>query len=92
MNTEIKTEPRLVAKFIGLARLAAREGQSIGSTSERIVAAFLNDRTDWLPEDYPNPLEAMERLKRGGEDWYETMLVVHKLDWREKGAYVAETL
>lgn len=41
----------LVPKFIRLARLAAREGYAIGSTSEQIVAAVINGRADWLPSN-----------------------------------------
>lgn len=73
----------LARKFIDLARLAKREGYSIGSTSERIVAAFINDRADWLPPDYPEPLAAIKRLHAGGADWWHTMLYVHGTDWRE---------
>lgn len=73
----------LVPEFIRLARLAAREGYAIGSTSEQIVAALINGRADWLPSNYPEPLDAIKRLHAGGADWWHTMLHVHGLDWRE---------
>ncbi len=76
--------PTLVLKFTQLARLAAIEECSIGSTTERIVAALINGRADWLPEDYPDPLDAIKRLHRGGPDWWHTMLYVHGSDWRDR--------
>ena len=46
-----QVQPRLMAQFIALARRAARAGYAGGSTSEQIVAALLNGRVDWLPEN-----------------------------------------
>ncbi|HBR83701.1 MAG TPA: hypothetical protein DD861_05815 [Erythrobacter sp.] len=73
----------LVRNFIRLASLAEQEGHAIGSTSEQIVAALINDRCDWLPSSYPEPLHAIKRLHAGGADWWHTALYVHGLSWRE---------
>ena len=78
-----KISAPLVRNFIRLARLAEQEGCAIGSTSEQIVAALINDRADWLPSSYPEPLSAIKRLHAGGSDWWHTMLYVHGMDWRE---------
>ncbi|WP_394269555.1 hypothetical protein [Qipengyuania sp.] len=82
INHKLVSVP-LSREFIRLARLARSEGYAIGSTSERIVAALLNGRADWLPEPYLDPLEAVKRLHAGGADWWHTMLYVHGQDWRE---------
>lgn len=73
----------LVREFTRLARLAEKEECTIGSTSERIVAALINGRADWLPKIYRDPLEAIKRLHSGGPDWWHTMLYVHGTDWRD---------
>lgn len=75
-------DPQLAARMISLARKASAAGMSIGSTTERIVGALLNDRADWLPPDYPLPLEAIMRLHSGGSDWWHTMLYVYDRGWK----------
>jgi hypothetical protein len=67
-----------------LARLAEKEECVIGSTPERIVAALLNGRADWLREIYQDPLEASKRLHSGGPDWWYTMLYVQGIDWPDR--------
>ena len=75
-------DTRLAAKFIALAQRAAKAGRPIGSMTEQMVAALLNDRWDWMPPDYPKPLEAIVRLHRGGADWWHTMLYVYERGWK----------
>lgn len=87
-----KVKPHLAAKFISHARRARDAGCAIGSTSEQIVAALLNGRADWLPESYPEPLEAVIRLNQEGEDWWHTMLAVNKTNWRYEAPMEAERL
>lgn len=77
-----KVDPRLAAQFIGRARRAAAAGYAVGSTSEQIVTAFLNGRSDWLPAPFQHPLEAISRLYAGGPEWFHTMMAVSKRDWR----------
>ena len=72
----------LAQHFVLLARQARQDGYAKGSTTERIVAALINGRADWLPEDYSDLLDAIKRLHVGGPDWWHTMLYVHGRHWR----------
>lgn len=89
-----KIDPRLAAQFIARARRAAKEGYASGSTSEQIVAALLNGRTDWLPERYSRrPLDAIQRLADGGAEWFHTMMAVNQTFWRDvEGVYYEDEL
>ena len=78
-----KVSMPLAQNFIRLARLADQEGYAVGSTSEQIIAALINGRSDWLPLNYPEPLGAIKRVYAGGADWWHTALYVHGLGWRE---------
>lgn len=87
-----KVQPRLMAEFMGLARRSEKAGYAVGSTSEQIVGALLNRRVDWLPERYATPLEAIDRLVQGGEEWWHSMLAVHERGWKFEETYEAEIL
>lgn len=84
--------PSLTAQFISLARRSAEAGYAVGSTSEQIVGALLNGRSDWLPESYSTPLEAIVRLAQGGEEWWHTMLAVNEMNWRPQAPMYVERL
>lgn len=45
------------------------------SCGERIAAAFLFNRPDWLPDPYQHPLDAIQRL---GENWLQ-MIVEYRM-------------
>lgn len=87
-----KVSPRLTAQFISLARRSAEAGYAVGSTSEQIVGALLNGRSDWLPESYATPLEAIGHLAQSGDSWWHTTLAVNELDWRYQAPMYAERL
>ena len=57
--------PWQIEKIIEVAKQLQRSGRSPASTGERIAAAFVLDRQDYLPEGY-ELIEAWDRL---GEDW-----------------------
>ena len=56
-----------ITKIIKVANQLQRTGQTSGSTSERIAAAFVLNRMELLPEMYPEVTEAWQRL----DDWQE---------------------
>jgi len=87
-----QVQPRLMAQFIGLARRSAQVGYAVGSTSEQIVGALLNGRADWLPASCPTPLEAIDQLIQDSENWWHSMLAVHRRGWRSQEIYEGETL
>lgn len=53
--------------------MLATNGGGAFSTAERIAGAFVNDRSDWLPERYANIGEALVRL---GAEWREGVVEV----------------
>ncbi len=55
MNYEIE-------KIINVANELQRTGSTAASTSERIAAAFVLNRMEYLPDMYSNVVEAWERL------------------------------
>ncbi len=55
MNYEIE-------KIINVANELQRTGSTAASTSERIAAAFVLNRMEYLPDMYSNVIEAWERL------------------------------
>jgi len=71
----------LAEEFVRLARQAEGKDQLGREYEEQIVAAFLNNRMDWLPRNYPDPLSALKRLNGGGSDWWHTLLYVHDQGW-----------
>lgn len=73
-----------------MAREASAAGYTVGSSSERIVAAFLNDRLDWLPETHPELLKAVIFLQKDSPGLWNTMLAVSNMDWRDQAPMEAE--
>ena len=51
-----------IEKIINVANELQRTGGTGASTGERIAAAFVLNRMDYLPGGYPDVLEAWERL------------------------------
>ena len=58
--------PWEIETIIDVANQLQRTGRSAASTGERIAAAFVLNRPDWLPASYSDLVEAWDRL---GEDW-----------------------
>jgi len=58
--------PWEMEKIIDVANQLQRTGRSPASTGERIAAAFVLNRPDYLPDYYPDMVEAWDRL---GHDW-----------------------
>jgi hypothetical protein len=55
-----------IEKIIEVANTLNRTGGTAASTGERIAAAFVLNRLDYLPANYRDAVEAWDRL---GEDW-----------------------
>lgn len=53
--------------------MLAADGGGAFSTAERIAGAFVNDRSDWLPDRYTSIGEALVRL---GPEWREGVVEV----------------
>jgi len=58
--------PWEMEKIIEVANQLQRTGGSPASTGERIAAAFVLNRQDFLPDYYSDMVEAWDRL---GHDW-----------------------
>ncbi len=56
-----------ITKIIKVANQLNRTGQTSGSTSEVIAAAFVLNNMNLLPENYQDVTEAWQRL----DDWQE---------------------
>ncbi len=54
-----------IEKIIEVANCLQRTGNTGASTGERIAAAFVLNRMDYLPDMYSDTLEAWDRL----DDW-----------------------
>ena len=70
-----------IKKIIENANCLASTGRSGGSSGEVIAAAFVLNRMEFLPANYPDVLEAWERL----DDWqryvkYIKANLMHRLD------------
>lgn len=55
-----------IGKIIEVARELREHGSAPASTGERIAAAFVLNRPEYLPAAYPDMVEAWDRL---GEEW-----------------------
>ncbi len=51
-----------IEKIIEVANELQRTGCTVASTGERIAAAFVLNRADYLPDSYRNIIEAWDRL------------------------------
>ncbi len=54
--------PWQIEKIIEVANCLQRTGRSAASTGERIAAAFVLNRMDYLPDMYRDAVEAWDRL------------------------------
>ena len=55
-----------IEKIIEVANCLQATGNTAASTGERIAAAFVLNRQDYLPSYYSDMIEAWDRL---GEEW-----------------------
>jgi hypothetical protein len=66
MENQNQNLPWEIEKIIEVAISLNTTGTTAASTSERIAAAFVLNRPDYLPSYYDDMLEAWDRL---GEEW-----------------------
>jgi len=72
MNTTKKL-PWEMEKIIEVANCLQATGSTAASTGERIAAAFVLNRQEYLPACYSDMVEAWDRL---GEEWQEHVRVI----------------
>ena len=65
-------------KIINVANELNQTGTTAASTGERIAAAFVLNRMDYLPDSYSDVIEALDRL---GDEW-QTYIRIIKRDYR----------
>lgn len=65
----MKNVPYEIKTIINVANQLATTGQSGASTGERIAAAFVLNRMEFLPASYPDVLEAWDRLDDEWQDY-----------------------
>jgi hypothetical protein len=70
--------PWPIDKIIEVANCLQATGSTAASTGERIAAAFVLNRQDYLPDYYSDMVEAWDRL---GEDWQDCVRLI-KRDYR----------
>lgn len=58
--------PWEIEKIIEVAICLKATGSTAASTGERIAAAFVLNRMDYLPDSYRDAIEAWDRL---GDEW-----------------------
>ncbi len=63
-----------IEKIINIANELQRTGSTAASTSERIAAAFVLNRMEYLPDMYSNVVEAWERL----DNWQGLVKRIHR--------------
>jgi hypothetical protein len=61
--------PWQIEKIIDVANSLASTGSSGASTGERIAAAFVLNRMEFLPASYPDAVEAWDRLEPEWQDY-----------------------
>ena len=66
--------PWQIEKIIEVANALTRTGRSGGSTGERIAAAFVLNRMEFLPASYRDVVEAWERL----DEWQRYVKVIKR--------------
>ena len=69
METEKQNLPWEIEKIIEVANCLASTGSSGASTGERIAAAFVLNRMEFLPASYPDPIDAWDRLDSEWQDY-----------------------
>ena len=62
-----------IEKIINVANQLQRTGSTGASTGERIAAAFVLNRQEYLPANYSDMVEAWDRLD---EEWQEHVRVI----------------
>ena len=62
MKNPKRETPWQVTKIIEVANELIRTGSTAASTGERIAAAFVLNRMDYLPDMYSDVVEAWDRL------------------------------
>jgi len=62
-----------IEKIIEVATSLNQTGGTAASTGERIAAAFVLNRLEYLPDYYSDAVEAWDRL---GEDWQEHVRLI----------------
>ncbi len=62
-----------IEKIIEVARIFNQTGDTACSTGERIAAAFVINRLEYLPEYYSDAVEAWDRL---GEQWQDYVRLI----------------
>ena len=66
MENQKQNLPWEIVKIIKVANSLKTTGGTASSTGERIAAAFVLNRPDYLPSYYDDMVEAWDRL---GEEW-----------------------
>ena len=69
-----------IAKIINVANELASRGSSGASTGERIAAAFVLNRMEFLPANYTDVVEAWDRLD---EKWQRYVRII-KRDYQDE--------
>lgn len=64
-----KQLPWEITKIIEVANSLASTGSSGASTGERIAAAFVLNRMEFLPASYPDAVDAWDRLDGEWQDY-----------------------
>jgi len=71
----MKNAPWEIEKIIEVANELKRTGGTPASTGERIAAAFVLNRQDYLPDMYCDMVEAWDRLDA---DWQEYVRLIKR--------------
>jgi hypothetical protein len=66
--------PLHIEKIVGVANALQRTGRSGASTGERIAAAFVLNRMEFLPANYRDVVEAWERL----DEWQRYVKIIKR--------------
>jgi len=64
-----------IEKIIEVAISLKQTGSTAASTSERIAAAFVLNRLEYLPDMYSDAVEAWDRL---GRDWQDYVRLIKR--------------
>lgn len=80
MESENQNLPWEIEKIIDVANSLASTGSSGASTGERIAAAFVLNRPDYLPAMYDDMVEAWDRLE---PEWQHYVRLI-KRDYQHK--------
>jgi hypothetical protein len=80
MESDYQKMPWEVVKIIEVANCLASSGASGASTGERIAAAFVLNRMEFLPASYQDVVAAWDRLD---EEWQEYVRLI-KRDYSHK--------